>query len=61
VFGDGSDGTCSKGQLWDFRRVLTKCSEFNGSSGMTQDMMSSGEQTRKYNFYKANKRINSNV
>jgi hypothetical protein len=42
--GDGSPSPLgSLWQLWDFRRVLSKCSECN-RSGMPQYMMSLGEQ-----------------
>jgi hypothetical protein len=34
--------------LWDFRRVPTKCSVCSGSSVISQDMVSSGEQ---HHFY----------
>lgn len=42
--GGGVNGPKSTG-LWDFLNVLTKCSECSRSSGMTQDMVSSGKQT----------------
>jgi hypothetical protein len=41
---DGSPSPLSsQWQLWDFWRILTKCSECS-RSGMPQDMVSSGEQ-----------------
>ena len=50
--GFGSDESLnplgSQQQPWDLGRFLMKCSECSGSSGMSQDMVSSGEQ---HHFY----------